>query len=174
MSKTMHVLGGFRTLEGARLAVDRLATEGVPRASIGILMSQDARQHFGTVEDHTKAAEGAAAGGIAGGVIGALLAGLTAVATIAAPGLGLLAAGPLVAMFAGAGAGAAAGGAVGGLIGLGMTEHEVKFYERLLKENGVLVTISTQSKEAVSLAKRILSQSGALAIETDAGRLAHL
>lgn len=170
----MHVFGAFKTIQGADVAADRLIGEGVPRESVGILMTDQARDQLATVKKHTKAAEGAATGGIAGGVLGGIVAGLTTVAAVAMPGVGLLAAGPIVAALAGAGVGAAAGGTVGGLVGLGMSEHEVKYYGDILKSEGVLVTVTTTDKATRDLAKKILNEAGAVSIKSDKGATAHL
>lgn len=174
MSATMHILGAFRTVEGAKLAVERLADADVPRDSISLLVSEDARRRLATVERHTKAPEGVAAGGIAGGVLGGIVAGLTTVAAVAMPGVGLLAAGPLVAALAGAGAGAAAGGIIGGLMGLGMSEHEAKYYTDIIGDNGVLVAVSTDDKLVKATAKQTLADAGALSLESSRGLTAHV
>jgi hypothetical protein len=76
------------------------------------------------VKTHSKLPEGVAVGATGGGAIGAIAAGLAAVGALAIPGVGILAAGPIVAALAGAAAGGAAGGLIGGLIGLGIPEHE--------------------------------------------------
>jgi hypothetical protein len=127
-----------------------------------------------TIEQHTKAPEGVAAGGIAGGALGALVAGVTSVAAVAVPGVGLLAAGPLVSLFAGLGAGATAGGVVGGIIGLGVRAHAAKLYDDILKEDGVLVTVSTQDKGTRDAAARIFEQCGALRIANTEGPTARV
>lgn len=174
-SKEMHVFGGFKTWQGANVAAQRLITEGrVPRSAVGILMADEARSNFGLLEKHTRAAEGATLGGIAGGVLGGIAVGLTAIASVAIPGIGLLAAGPIVAALAGFGAGAAAGGAVGGLIGLGMTEYEVKMYEALLKSHGIVVSVTTFDTETRKRCAEILETSGALEVQMDAGAMVSL
>lgn len=174
MPEMMHVFGGFKTTQGAHVASERLVQAGIPKESIGVLMSDNARKHFATVEKHTKAPKGAAAGGIAGGVLGGIVAGLTSVAAIAIPGVGVLAAGPIVSILAGSGAGAAAGGALGGLIGLGMTEHEVKHYSDVLRSDGVLVVISTRDRKQRDLARKVLDEAGAVSIDASRGETAHL
>ena len=72
-------------------------------------------------EKNTKAPEGAATGATSGAVLGGVLGWLAGVGLLAIPGVGpLLAAGPIVAMLAGAGAVGVAGGVVGALVGLGI------------------------------------------------------
>ena len=173
--KEMHVLGGFKTWQGANVAVQRLVDDGrILRSNIGVLMAEQARENLGLLEKHTRAAEGATIGGITGGVLGGIAIGLTAVAAVSIPGLGLFAAGPIVAALAGFGAGAAAGGALGGLVGLGLTEYEVKAYQELLKANGVVVTVSTFDKEIRKRCEEILRNAGALNVETESGQMINL
>lgn len=170
----MHVFGGFKTDHGARFAAEQLKEQGVPESSIGLLVSEQAKHRFATIERHTKAPEGIAAGGVAGGVLGALAAGLTSVAAIVMPGVGLLAAGPLVSTLAGLGAGATAGGVLGGIVGLGIADHEAKLYDQILKEDGVLVTVSTDDKRVKDLAERVFRACGALQLEVSTGATARI
>ncbi|MEZ4371063.1 MAG: DUF3341 domain-containing protein [Polyangiaceae bacterium] len=164
------VFGAFKTPTGAQGAVHTLESHGFLHRDISVLMTESARQHFATVQKNTKGPEGAALGGFAGGVVGAIAAGLTAVVTVAVPGIGLLAAGPLVAVLAGAGAGAAAGGVLGGLIGLGMSEHEAKLYEDTIRGGGVVVAVDTRSDDETKRAQNIFDEAGALKINTERGK----
>ncbi|MEM9876513.1 MAG: hypothetical protein AAF928_16580, partial [Myxococcota bacterium] len=103
MAKNKHlVAGGFNTVREAQLAVDALDVRGVPVHEVSVLVAESQRDAFVAIEKGNKAAEGAGTGGAVGTGLGALAAGLTAVAGIAIPGVGLLAAGPLVAALAGA------------------------------------------------------------------------
>jgi hypothetical protein len=113
-------------------------------------MSSDTRnQHFGVVTG-SKASEGAAAGAAAGGAIGALVLGLAAVGSIAVPGIGLLAAGPLVAALAGAGAGGASG----------IPEYEAKLYGTRLEQGGILVGANAHDPRQVEVARTTLLNCG--------------
>jgi hypothetical protein len=123
MSKTITAL--YNSTDSASAAVDRLLADGVGKDDISVLMSESLRGRDIQLEEHTKAPEGAATGAVTGGALGAIGGALVAVGAIAAPGIGLLAAGPVVAALAGAGAGGAAGGLAGGLIGLGMDEDHI-------------------------------------------------
>jgi hypothetical protein len=60
---------------------------------------------------------------------------------------------------AGAGIGAAAGGIVGALVGMGIPEAEAKYFERGLREGGVLVTVDARERAQEALA--ILERRGA-------------
>ncbi len=166
-------MGAFRTFGNAQDAIYQLETSGVSHGHISLVGPESARDEFAQLEKKTKAAEGAGIGGGAGVALGALAAGLTAVASIAVPGVGILAAGPLVAALAGAGAGGAAGGAVGALIGLGMTEHEAHFNTAVLKEGGYIVAVTTDDADERKAAVKILDR---LAVKSDKakGTAAHV
>lgn len=154
------VTGVFNESYKATDAINALQAAGFPAADISILTSESTSDHAFAVHTGSKVGEGAAIGAAAGGAITALVAGLTAVGVVASGGLGLLAAGPIVAALAGAGAGAAAGGAVGGLIGLGIPEHEAKFYEGVITKGGVLVGVKAEGERREE-AKTVLKNAGA-------------
>jgi hypothetical protein len=154
------VTGIFKTRSGAERAVNDLISNGFSRDDISLLMSDMTRGREFGVEMATKAPEGAAAGATVGGVLGAIAAGLVALGTIVVPGLGLLAAGPVVAILAGLGAGAAAGGLTGALIGLGIPEHEAKFYNDAIERGGILVGVYAHDDKK-DVARKILDAAGA-------------
>src|SRR6185436_19481381 len=131
--------GLFKTRSGAERAVENLVDYGFSREDISLLMSDATRGREFALQMATKAPEGAAAGATIGGAIGAIAAGLVVLGVLVVPGLALVAAGPLVATLAGLGAGAAAGGVAGALIGLGLPEHEAKFYNEAIEKGGILV-----------------------------------
>lgn len=142
MSK--EVTGIFNKVERAHSAVNSLVSLGIPRQKISVLMSDDVGRKNFKIEENSKAPEGVATGAVAGGAIGAIAAGLTAVGTVTLTGgIGLLAAGPVVAALAGGGAGAGVGGLVGGLIGSGMSEKEAVLVEKNLSEGSVLIGVET-------------------------------
>lgn len=135
------ITGVFRNSDDAAQAVAALVDGGIPRDDINIVLPQDANLEAFGIKKQTKVGEGAALGGTIGGAVGALVLGFTAVGAIATGGASLLISGPLIAALAGAGAGAAAGGLVGGLIGLGIPEHEIKYYKEALESGSVLVGV---------------------------------
>lgn len=149
----------FETRSAANEAADRLLAAGFSQSNISMLMSEATRGKEFTLTTETKAPEGAAAGAAIGGVLGALVASLVAVGSLAIPGIGLVAAGPIVAALAGLGAGGAAGGMVGALVGLGVPEHEAKFYSEKLEGGGILVGVYTTDERA-KLAKDVLDAAG--------------
>ncbi len=154
------ITGVFNESSKATQAIDRLHAAGFANSEISIVASESTSDHAFAVRTGSKVGEGAAIGaGLGGGVL-ALLAGLTAVGVVASGGIGLIAAGPLVAALAGAGAGAAAGGLVGGLVGLGIPEHEAKYYDGIIEKGGVLVGVKADGDRR-EIAKTIFKECGA-------------
>lgn len=172
-NKEIDVVAGFKTHAGASNAVDRLVADGFDQQNVSLVMGEDARKQFVTLQDGNKGLEGAATGGAAGGAAGAIIAGLAGLATLAIPGFGIVIAGPLVAALAGGGAGAAAGGIVGGLVGLGMDKHEAVVYEDAIKTGGVLVAVRCAHKKDAKRAKGILREVGAMSVEQAKGQALH-
>ena len=154
------VSGLFKSRSSAESAVESLVEYGYSRDDISLLMSEATRGRDFAMRMATKAPEGAAAGATIGGAIGAIAASLVALGIIVVPGLALVAAGPIVAALAGLGAGAAAGGVTGALIGLGVPEHEAKFYSEAIEKGGILVGVYTHDDRAAQ-ARRILEAAGA-------------
>lgn len=147
-------------------AVEDLVRAGFSRAAISLLIAESSRgQHFKVVEGD-KAAQGALGGGVVGGTLGALAAGLAAIGIIVAPGVGLVAAGPLLAALAGLGAGAAAGGLVGGLVGLGIPEHHARVMDQQITRGGILVAVGVANKDEQHAAETALAEAGATTTST--------
>ncbi len=154
------VCGLFKSRSGAGHAVDELVRAGFSRDDVSLLMSDKTRGREFGIAMRSKAPEGAAAGAALGGVLGAVAAGLVAIGTLVIPGINLLAAGPVVATLAGLGAGAAAGGLTGALIGLGLPEHEARFFNEAIELGGILVGVYTHDDRREA-AKKILDAAGA-------------
>ncbi|MGB5036908.1 MAG: hypothetical protein WBQ66_09890 [Blastocatellia bacterium] len=161
MAKT--VTGVFENRLMAEDAVGRLIDAGFSERDISMLMSDSTHGREFGVQDASKAPEGAVAGAAAGGILGVIAAGLIAVGTIVVPGLGLVAAGPLLAALAGAGAGGAAGGLLGGLVGAGIPEHEAKMYAEDVANGGILVGLYVHDDTA-KVAESILKATGAKSV----------
>lgn len=146
MSKTITAI--FNNRLSANHAINLLKKSGVNDKDLSILAAESSVTKNIVLEENSKAPEGVSIGAGVGAVAGAALAGLTAVGSITLTGgLGLLAAGPVVAAFAGAGAGATAGGLVGGLVGLGVPETEAKLIDEKLGTGHVLVGVTTNSSK---------------------------
>src|SRR5215467_750694 len=154
------VTGLFPSRSTAERAIEDLVNYGYSRDDISLLMSDATRGREFALRMATKAPEGAATGATVGGVIGAVAAGLVALGVVAVPGLALVAAGPVVATLAGLGAGAAAGGLTGALIGLGIPEHEARFYNEAIEKGGMLLGVYTHNDRAAQ-ARKILDAAGA-------------
>jgi hypothetical protein len=81
---------------------------------------------------------------------------------LAIPGVGpFIAAGPIVAALAGAGAGGVIGGIAGALVGMGIPEYEAKRYEGRVKEGGILLSVHCDDSNWTKRAKEILERTGA-------------
>jgi hypothetical protein len=159
MSKAVTAV--YKDRDTARLAIDRLLEAGFSRDDISALTADPSLpgRQFG-VDTRSKAPEGAAVGAATGGVLGAAAATLVAIGAIAIPGLGLVAAGPVMAALAGAGAGGAAGGIIGAIAGMGVPEHEARMFADEIKAGGVLVGVNAHD-DRVDLARRCLGIGGA-------------
>jgi len=166
MAKT--VVGLFDDRMAAQNAVRELLDEGFRGDEVSVVskkpdgkgveveyVEEDGREQ---IEDMAK---GAGAGAAIGGAA-ALLLSLTA---LSLPGIGpVLAAGPLVALIAGAGIGATAGGLVSGLTRLGIGDDEAHTYAEGLKRGGTLVTVNTDNPHA-DLAVNVMRRLGAVEID---------
>jgi hypothetical protein len=159
MSKIVSAV--FENRVAATHAVDGLLSAGFGQADISVLMSDETQGREFGVEVHSKAPEGVAAGATAGGILGALAATLVALGLVVIPGVGLVAAGHLVAALAGAGAGGAVGGLLGGLVGLGIPEHEAKMMAERIAKGGILVGVLAHP-DRVKQADEILRSVGGL------------
>ena len=154
------ITGLFHSRESAELAAEELVKAGFAPDDISLLMSDTTQGREFAIKKSTKAPEGAATGAAVGGTLGAVAAGLAAVATLTIPGLQILAAGPVVAALTGLGAGAAAGGLTGALIGLGIPEHEAKFFHGELERGGILLGVYSHD-DRTKMAKEVLESAGA-------------
>jgi hypothetical protein len=135
---------------------NQLLEAGFSDNDISVLFPDETGTRHFAHEQHTKAPEGAAAGVGAGVIIGGALGWIVSIGTLTIPGVGpFIAAGPIMAAFAGAGAGAAAGGLTGALIGMGMPEYEAKKYEDKMKGGNILISVHTHDGPARTRAKEI-------------------
>jgi hypothetical protein len=136
------VVGVFPSRAAAENAVAELKSAGFTNSEISLI----GRNPDGEVKaEGSKAAAGAATGAAVGAGAAALASlGMTfGVIPVVGP---ILAIGPLAAALLSAAGGAAAGGLVGGLVGLGLSEHEAKYYEGEVKSGRFLVTVHSASR----------------------------
>jgi hypothetical protein len=153
-----NVTAIFETRYEADMALMRLEGIGVLDSQISVIATDEARANHFSVENTTKAEEGASAGAVLGGLAGAVAMAVTSAGALAIPGLNLIVSGYLVSAVAGLGAGAAAGGFLGALIGLGFPEHEAKLYEEALRTGNILIAVDAHNSEQKKHVKEIFTQ----------------
>jgi len=160
--KNTSVFGIYRDTVSLGGGLQALRSAGFRSTDVSVLMPENAGTKDFAHQKDTKAPEGATTGAASGAVIGGVLGWLVGMGALAIPGLGpFIAAGPIMAMLAGAGAVGTVGGLVGSLIGLGIPEYEAKRYEGRVKSGGILVSVHCDSSEWVKRAKNILEETGA-------------
>ncbi len=149
----------YKDTAAAAVAMTRLQEAGISQDDISVLMSETTRGREFTVETESKAPEGAVTGGLIGGALGGVAAALAAVGVVAAPGIGLVAAGPLLAALAGVGAGGAAGSLAGGLAGMGVPEHEAKLVSEQISQGAILIGVHVHDDRSDDI-KKVLEDTG--------------
>jgi beta-phosphoglucomutase-like phosphatase (HAD superfamily) len=88
------------------------------------------------------------------------------IGTLMIPGVGpFIAAGPIIAALAGAGA--AAEGLTGALIGMGMPEYEARQYEEKMKGGNILISVHTEDGAERTRVKEIFKNAGAITAAED-------
>jgi len=143
-------------------AINALHKAGYRAADISVLSSDAHGSKDFAHEQRSKAPEGAAMGAAAGAVIGAALAIIVSIQTVSITGLGpLVAAGPLLAALAGAGAGGALGWILGLLAGLSLKEYVARRYAGRMRRGGILLSVHCDSPEWCARAKKCLRDTGA-------------
>jgi hypothetical protein len=160
---THHVTGIFSDPKAAEQAVHELIENHFSAEEISVVVSDREGTHEEEIEHDTGIAEGATGGAALGGLLGALGATLVATGVVVAPGLALLAAGPLVAILKGAVAGAAVGLEVGALAGLGFWKDEAHVHAEALGEGGVVVAVPAEHEHAEH-ARKVFIEAGADAV----------
>src|SRR6202171_679825 len=169
--KNTAVFGIYPDRNAVEEAVEHLRSAGFRSTDVSVLFPDNKGTKDFAHEKNTKAPEGATTGGVARGVAGGVLGWLTGIGALAIPGLGpLIAAGPIVAALAGAGAMGTLGGLIGGLVGLGIPEYEARRYEGRIREGGVLLSVHCDSNDWVKRAKEVLTQAGGQDIGSAGGK----
>lgn len=162
MAKNTAVFGIYPDRVAVEEAVERMQRAGFRATDISVLLPDNRGTKDFAHEKNTKAPEGVTGGVVAGGITGGVLGLLTGLGALAIPGLGpLIAAGPIVAAFAGAGAVGTLGGIVGALAGMGIPEYEAKRYEGRVRDGGVLLSVHCDNDDWVKRAKEMLRDTGA-------------
>jgi hypothetical protein len=161
MSNT-SVFGVYRDSVSLSTGLEALRKAGFRNTDVSVLMPENSGTKDFVHQKDTKAPEGATTGATTGAVVGGIVGWLAGIGALAIPGVGpLIAAGPIVAMLAGAGAVGAAGGIVGTLVGLGIPEYEAKRFEGRVRSGGALMSVHCDSSEWVKRAKKLLEDTGA-------------
>jgi hypothetical protein len=159
--KNTAVFGIYPDRFAVEEAIEHLRTAGFRSTDISVLFPDNQGTKDFAHEKNTKAPEGVTTGVVAGGIAGGVLGWLTGIGALAIPGLGpLIAAGPIVAALAGAGAIGTLGGIVGALTGMGIPEYEAKRYEGRIRDGGVLVSVHCDNSDWVRRGKEILEETG--------------
>lgn len=169
----------FSDREQAERAVSELRESGVPDKKISILQlhsdseDKDDSVERGALDDHDSKGSGIAKGLATGGTVGAI-AGLGA---LLIPGIGpFIAAGALAETLGAAGSaivtsgivGATAGGLTGALANYGMDREHAEYYEKRIREGGVLVTVDTSDNpSAYAPTRGILRAAGGESADAD-------
>jgi hypothetical protein len=152
------IVAAFEDRIAAEHAVDELEQSGFSTDEVGMAIRGTDSEQKGMISDAegTKDGRGAAAGMITGAGLGAILG---AAAAFLIPGVGpVMAAGILSAAFGGAIAGAAVGGIFGALTGLGISEHEAKYYEQAFNSGHAIVAV--KAGDRCNMAAEILRKHG--------------
>lgn len=170
----------FNEREDAEKAIHEMRDAGVPEDAISVIQlhgdtteTQDGSGRTTDIDEGDDKGSGTAKGLATGGALGAI-AGLGA---LLIPGIGpFIAAGALAETLGVAGSaalvsgavGAAAGGLTGALIDYGMDREHAEYYERRVREGGVLVTVDTSSNpSAYGPTRGILRAAGGEMAEGD-------
>ena len=156
-----QISGIFSSYADFANLIETLNTRGYKEDDLSVLMSENTHHQYFAPQENTKAPEGVTVGGLSGGVLGAILGSLTLAGTVMLPGAGLLVAGPLVGALTAGAVGAVTGGLIGALIGAGIPEHEAKFFEYALKEQGRILVVAHIPKSESLEVKSIFERSNA-------------
>lgn len=162
MKRNTSVIGIYEDRTTVSDALDVLHKAGYRATDTSVLSSDNQGSKDFAHERHTKATLGAATGAAAGAAVGAAVAWFVAVHPLAIAGLGpLVAAGPVVAAFAGGGAGGALGWIAGLLAGLRRSEYVAKRYAGRIRRGGILLSVHCDSPEWCDRAMQMLRDTGA-------------
>ncbi len=162
MAKNTAVFGLYPSRSQAESAVNLFQNAGYRPTDISMLAPENIGNKDLAIQKNSKSPEGATTGAVSGAVVGGAMGWLAGIGALSIPGLGpLIAAGPIMAALAGAGAGGAVGGIGGALVGLGIPEYEAKRYEGRIRDGGTLLSIHCDSSEWTSRAKKMMQITGA-------------
>jgi hypothetical protein len=165
MSRNTSVIGIYPDRTTVSDAINVLHKAGYRTTDISVLSSDNQGSKDFALVKRTKALENAAAASAVGAVIGAALAWYVSIQTgsiaVLAP---LVAAGPVFAALAGAGAGGTLGWFMGLLGGTRVTEYVAKRYAGRIRHGGILMSVHCDSQEWCDRATKALKDTGARGI----------
>jgi hypothetical protein len=162
MARNTSVMGIYPDRTTVSDALSVLHKAGYRTTDTSVLSSDNQGSKDFAHEKHTRAMAGAGTGAAVGAVLGAAFAWLVSSQTLTIAALGpLVAAGPLLAAFAGAGAGGTLGWIVGALSGMTLTEYVAKRYAGRIRHGGILLSVHCDSPEWCDRAKKTLKDTGA-------------
>jgi hypothetical protein len=162
MARNTSVIGIYEDRTTVSNAIDVLHKAGYRATDISVLSSDNQGSKDFAHEQHTNAPEGAATGAATGAIVGAGLAWFVSIQTVTITGLEpLVAAGPVLAALAGAGAFGALGWIAGLLTGLRLPEYVAKRYAGRIRRGGILLSVHCDSQEWCERAKKTLKNTGA-------------
>jgi hypothetical protein len=162
MAKNTSVMGIYPDRTTVSDAINVLHKTGYRATDISVLSSDNQGSKDFGLEQRTRALEGAATGAAVGAVVGAALAWFASTQNVTVPNLApLVAAGPVLAALAGAGAGGLLGWVVGLLAGVCLPEYVAKRYAGRIRRGGILMSVHCDSREWSDRAKKALKSTGA-------------
>ena len=162
MARNTSVMGIYPDRTTVSDAIDVLHRAGYRATDISVLSSDNQGSKDFAHEKNTKAPEGAATGAAVGAVVGAALAWFVSTQTVSITVLApLVAAGPVLATLAGAGAGGALGWVAGLLSGLSLSEYVARRYAGRIRRGGILMSVHCDTHAWCERAKKTLKDTGA-------------
>jgi hypothetical protein len=154
-------------------AYEAALAHGYEKDDLNVVMSDDTRRRLVEHEPDVdlaltrKAAEGGELGGPTGLHVAVGIPVIAAaVAALAVPGLGLVAAGPLAAALTGAGAAGLAAGLMGLLADWGVPKERLQEYEKAIQDGGILVGLKARDEADARRIEQSWKALGARCVET--------
>ncbi len=162
MSRNTSVIGIYPDRTTVSDAINVLQKAGYRATDISVLSSDNQGSKDFALVKRNKALDSAAVGAAVGALVGAALAWFASTQSATITGLEpLVAAGPVLAALAGAGAGGTLGWFVGLLAGSRLTEYVAKRYAGRIRHGGILLSVHCDSQEWCDRAKMTLKDTGA-------------
>jgi hypothetical protein len=152
---TTAVTGIYPDPAAADIAIARLAEAGFARNQISVILQNTPDHERLVLHETDDMPRGAVVGAVGGGLLATL-----AFTALTLPGIGILAAGPLVTALTAGTLGTAAGGVLGAMTGHGVSSMAAQEYETEIGRGKVLLAVHTVHGQA-KRAKAILSKTGA-------------